>query len=135
MKRLVDIEKVHMARDNDDAEPEFLKDKSVFKDFREDTHNFLRKCFEEDFNFGKIPRTVKKDAEYYNEITRIKEFLFEHYVRINNVFLYYSGCSSYPLLSMNDFTVFAKTTGILDGETIKLTDLDIILTASCNSHH
>ena len=36
---------------------------------------------------------------------------------------------------MNDFTSFSHTTKILDGEIINLAALDLILVASCVSHH
>ena len=68
-------------------------------------------------------------------MARIKELLFEHYVRIINIFDFYSGTSNYPFFTMNDFTSFAHTTNILDGEVINLAALDLILVASCVSHH
>ena len=48
-KRLEDVETVHVAKDGEEEEPVFMKDRSVFRDYREDTHTFLRKCFEEDW--------------------------------------------------------------------------------------
>ena len=36
-RRLVDVETVHIAKDIDDIEPVFMKDRSVFRDYREDT--------------------------------------------------------------------------------------------------
>lgn len=107
-RRLLDIETVHIAKDVDDIEPVFMKDRSVFRDYREDTQNFLERCFEEDFAFSKIPRTIKKGSNFDKEIKDIKELLFEHYVRIYNIFDFYSGCSAYPTLGMNDFTSFAN---------------------------
>ena len=134
-KRLEDVETVHVAKDGEEEEPVFMKDRSVFRDYREDTHGFLRKAFEEDWQFGKIPRTVKKGQTHDEESARIKELLFEHYVRLINIFDYYSGCSSYPTISMNDFTSFANVTKILDHEFIGLAQLDLILVATCVSHH
>ena len=59
-----------------------------------------------------------------------------HYARITNIFYFYSGCSStYPMLSMNDFTSFAKLTGILDHDVISLAALDLALVATCMSSH
>mmetsp|Transcript_4014 Transcript_4014/g.5330 ORF Transcript_4014/g.5330 Transcript_4014/m.5330 type:complete len:177 (-) Transcript_4014:1161-1691(-) len=134
-KRLMDIETVHVAKNDDDIEPVFMKDRSVFKDYREDTHGFLERCFEQDFEFSKIPRTMKKGSNAEKELKEIKELLFENYVRIHNIFDFYSGSSAYPTLSMNDFTSFANTTKILDGEVINLAALDLILVAACVSHH
>ena len=113
------------------------KERSVFKDFREDTQVILQKCFDEDFSFSKIPKTIKKTgAEFDSEVERIKEILMVHYARITNIFYFYSGCSStYPMLSMNDFTSFAKLTGILDHDVISLAALDLALVATCMSSH
>jgi hypothetical protein len=59
-KRLDDVETVHIAKDGEVEEAIFMKDRSVFRDYREDTQTHLKKCFDEDWAFGKIPRTVKK---------------------------------------------------------------------------
>ena len=60
-KRLEDEDTLHSAKFGNEEEAVFMKDRSVFRDYREDTQPFLHKCFEEDFTFGKIPRTLKKD--------------------------------------------------------------------------
>jgi len=62
-KRLEDVDTVHQAKDADIEEPVFMKDRSVFRDYREDTQAFLKKCFDEDIYFGKIIRTIKKGAD------------------------------------------------------------------------
>ena len=80
----------------------------------------LKKCFDEDIWFGKIKRTIKKGPDQDNEFERIKDLLFEHYVRLINIFDYYAGASAYPTLGLNDFTSFCNTCGILDGEFIGL---------------
>lgn len=36
-KRLEDVDTVHQAKDDDIEEPVFMKDRSVFRDYREDT--------------------------------------------------------------------------------------------------
>ena len=53
-KRLEDIETVHQLRDGEDDELIFIKDRSVFKDYREDNDAFLKKCFDMDISWGKI---------------------------------------------------------------------------------
>lgn len=109
-----------------------MKDRSVFKDYKEDTDAYLKKCFEEDVQFSKIHKTVGKKSEE-GELKAILDLLFEHYERITNVFDYYSGISSYPTISMNDFTSFASHTKILDKVYIGLTELDLLLVATCVS--
>ena len=135
MKRLEDVETVHVAKAQGEEEAVFMKDRSVFKEYREDSQNFLRKCFEEDFWFGKIPRVIKKGNDHEKEIADIKELLFQNYVQIINIFDYYGGTSSYPCIGMMDFTEFARTCKFLDNEYVKLADLDLIQVATCVSHH
>ena len=109
--RLEDIDTVHIAKDALDEEAVFMKDRSVFKDYREDTTQFLQKCFDQDMDYAKVGRLFKKNPEMYD---KVKECMFGHYVQIINIFDYYSGASEYPRISMNDITSFAHHTGILD---------------------
>jgi hypothetical protein len=134
-RRLEDIDTVHVAKDGEEEEAVFMKDRSVFRDYREDTQVFIRKCFDEDNWFGKIVRTIKKGPDQLEEYEKIKDLLYEHYVRIMNIFVYYSGASSYPTIGMNDFTSFATTCKILDHDNIGLAQLDLLLVATCVSHH
>ena len=105
------MDTVFVARDAEEVEDVFMKDKSVFRDFREDTDEFLQKCFDQDMEYAKISRLFKKDTAVYD---RVKEILFEHYVTIINIFDFYSGISEYPRISMNDMTSFAHHTDLLD---------------------
>ena len=47
-KCLEQIETVFQAKDGDEDEAVFMKDRSVFRDYREDTIQYLMKCFDED---------------------------------------------------------------------------------------
>ena len=125
--RLEDIDTVHIARDAMDEEAIFMKDRSVFGPYREDTTAFLRKCFEQDMEYAKIGRLYKKSPEMYD---KVQETLFSHYVQLCNIFTYYSGKSEYPRISMNDMTSFAHHTGLLDQVNINLAGLDLLLVAS-----
>ena len=49
VKRLEDIATVHQAKDGEEDEAVFMKDRSVFRDYREDTDAYLQKCFDEDW--------------------------------------------------------------------------------------
>ena len=82
----------------------FMKDRSVFKDFRDDSVPFLKKCLEQDMEHSKLPRLFKKSPEEY---AAVKECLFNNYEQIVNIFTFYVGMSSYPTISMNDATAFA----------------------------
>lgn len=74
--------------------------------------------------YTKVQRTVKGEEEVLEDI---KELLFKHYVKINNIFLYYTGISTYPTISMNDFTSWSNKCNFIDGKWINLSTLDRIL--------
>jgi hypothetical protein len=122
--RVYDFDTVHTVKGGDDEEAVFMKDRSVFKDFRDDNKQFLKKCFEQDIEFSKIIRVVKNDVDQFEDI---KDILFKHYAKLNNIFLYYIGISSFPVISMNDFTSWSNKCGFVDGKWINLATLDRIL--------
>ena len=75
--RLEDVMKtVFVAKPPQEDAEIFLKDKSVFADFREDEDSFLLKCFEQDMTYAKVFKLFKKDPSVYE---RVKETLFSHY--------------------------------------------------------
>lgn len=75
-RRLEDIETVHQAKDGEELEAVFMKDRSVFRDYREDTTAFLQKCFDEDWGFGKIIKTINKKLDVPVEEQALKDILF-----------------------------------------------------------
>jgi hypothetical protein len=123
-RRIKDMDTVHMAKDADDDEAVFMKDRSVFRDFIENTPQRLRKAFDEDIQFSKIHKTCKSDEV---ELKKITDCLFSYYEKIMNVFHYYIGISTYPRISMNDFTSFSQKCYFMDNRTINLAALDRIL--------
>ena len=53
-----------------------MRDRSVFKDYREDTDPYLKKCFKQDMEYAKIFKLFK-DPDVYD---RVLETLFSHYM-------------------------------------------------------
>ena len=53
-----------------------MKERSVFKPFREDTDASREKCLNQDMQYAKIAKYYKKDVETYE---RVKACLLEHY--------------------------------------------------------
>lgn len=47
-KRLEEIETVFVLKVENNNEEVFMKERSIFKDFKEDTEDHLQQCFEED---------------------------------------------------------------------------------------
>ena len=133
-KRLEEIETVFISNTNALDEAVFMKERSIFKDFKEDTDDHLKQCFEQDMQWGKIARTVRK-GDVEKEFKKIKETLLKHYKRIVNIYTYYMGISSFPTISMNDFNSLAKHTGILDGVIMDQASFDLIYVATCVSNH
>lgn len=52
---------VSKEEDENDNRDKFDRSKSVFKNFKEDTDEILRKMFELDFSYSKIPRIIKNN--------------------------------------------------------------------------
>ena len=59
----MDFDAVNIVKGGDDEEVVFIKDRSVFKDYKDDNKNYLRKCFDQDIKYSKIIRTVKGEEE------------------------------------------------------------------------
>lgn len=66
----------HMEEDNADSSQKFNKNKSVFRNFRDDSEESLKKMFELDISYSKINRIVKNNE---SEINKIKDVLWSHY--------------------------------------------------------
>jgi hypothetical protein len=52
--------------DNDDKK--FIKDRSVFKNWKEDTDDLLRKMFENDMSYSKIHRVLRGNEDELSEV-------------------------------------------------------------------
>ena len=88
--------------------------------------------FEMDANFSKLIRVCKTDEA---ELARVKAKLWEHYHRIQNIFLFEIGRNDKAHLGQNDWLSFARKTKIFDNKIIDLATLDrtFILT-NVNTH-
>ena len=110
-KRTSELQQVTLSRYVQQAEQvKFIKERSVWKKFQEDTPEFLMKMLEQDIKYGKTSKLTKqkKDAD------DLKEVLFKYYLEVKNIFLYIASNSSYPTMGLNDFTTFINTSKIMD---------------------
>jgi len=130
--RVAALDMVYVAKQQDEGEDVFMKDRSIFKDYKDDDITHLRACFDEDIWFGKIGKLFKKDPE---EFDKVKDCLFHHFVDIANIFHYYSGTSAYPVIGYNDFYSFARHTGIFADEVLTLAELDLVFISANVVHH
>ena len=70
------------------------------------------------------------------EFKKIKDTLWKHYARLLNIYKFELGtASTYPTISMNDFTSFGNRTKIIDGKNLLLANLDLLLVATNVSTH
>jgi hypothetical protein len=97
--------------DEDDEEDKFEKGKSIFKNFKEDNEEILRKMFELDMGYSKITRVIKNNDE---EFHIVKDILWKNYARIKGIYLSSTTSSEYPILSWNDFTILCNKCKIVD---------------------
>ena len=101
---------------------------SVFKDYKFDTEELLKKCFEFDWEHSKIPKLVKDDSERL----KVKNFLWENYRVIKEAYKYYSSVSPQgEIWSVGQmaFTEFCYECKLFDS-TFRLADVDFQLKAS-----
>jgi len=68
----------------------------------------ISKAFLEDISLTKIERTYRRD------FVTIKEVLQANYMSIVSIFMFYAGQSNmYPVMSIDDFMLFCRDTGLL----------------------
>lgn len=104
-ERRRELQKVTLGRNIYATEQiKFNKAKSVFKNFQEDTPDFLMKMLEQDLKFGKLDKLCKTPEDF----AKLKASCFKHYLQLKNIFLYVASNSSYPTIGLNDYTTFTN---------------------------
>lgn len=110
-----------------------MKDRSVFKDFKDENKVFLKKCFEEDMKYSKVLKFLRNDQTVYNDVN---EMMLNHYPRLICIHQFYAGISNYPVIGMNDFTSWAQKCNFIDGKLVNLATIDrILITTNVNTHN
>eukprot|EP00357_Protocruzia_adherens_P001184 CAMPEP_0115016550 /NCGR_PEP_ID=MMETSP0216-20121206/27513_1 /TAXON_ID=223996 /ORGANISM="Protocruzia adherens, Strain Boccale" /LENGTH=922 /DNA_ID=CAMNT_0002387047 /DNA_START=323 /DNA_END=3091 /DNA_ORIENTATION=+ len=98
-------------------------ERSIFKGYKPDSQSLLNRCFEVDWNCSRIPRLIK-DAE---QCEAVKEIFRENYRVIREVYKVLAACNVQGLtfaVTLNTFTEFCNSTGIIDGRAMQLADVD-----------
>ena len=80
----------------------FDKDKTVWKNFKDDDDAMIDECLEQDLKWGKVMRLCKLDEDK----AALKKCLRKHYLDIKNMFLLIASNSNYPTIGLNDYTTF-----------------------------
>ncbi|CDW72567.1 UNKNOWN [Stylonychia lemnae] len=106
-------------KDGKGAASKFDKMRSVFRNFREDSEETLRKMFELDFASSKISRIIKNNDD---ELGLVRELIWNNYNKLRQTFLTLILTSEYPIITWNDFTIFCNKCKVVD----KICNLSII---------
>mmetsp|Transcript_26785 Transcript_26785/g.25810 ORF Transcript_26785/g.25810 Transcript_26785/m.25810 type:complete len:162 (-) Transcript_26785:686-1171(-) len=97
---------------------------SVFKDYVPDNEAMLTKCFDLDWSCSKIPKFIKDERDREN----CKQYLRSIYKSIREVYKSYAGispCNGVPSIGSNVFQDIVNSCGIIDGDLVKLSDIDL----------
>lgn len=101
--------------------------KSIFKTFKLENEELLKKTFELDFKYTKIRKIFKN---HVGEFEAIKALLWKNYEKLKNIFLTAILNSEYPVVSWNDFTIICNKCKIPDNKACNLSTIDRIFIAT-----
>jgi NLR family CARD domain-containing protein 3 len=105
------------------TKPKWKQETSVFKKYRVDNTKIFEQCFEFDWEWGRIPNMIKNTEEQQ----KVKKFLKQHYRLMREWYRYYAGNNPWgilPCIGQNAFNELISTTGIVDHNKMKLSDID-----------
>jgi hypothetical protein len=108
----------------------FKKERSVWKDFQEDTDEFLWKMLMQDLEYGKL-MSIKEIKENKDAVIKCISKL---YPKIKNIFLFLASNSSYPTLSFNDTTEFIRRSQLF-GKFLSLARMDQLMIKTNQSNN
>ena len=96
---------------------------SVFKDYKFDTDHLFNQCFEFDWERTKIPKLIKDVAQQ----NAIRKMLRANYRNFREVYKHYSSLGQQAgvwSIGQNAFSDLCTQCNLVDGVTLKLSDLD-----------
>lgn len=97
--------------------------KSVFKPWIKDTSTSLKLTLDMDLLKWKAPRFVKQQSD----LEKVYEVMLENFQKLKSLYTGLISCDSYPQIGLNEFTAFARESGITDnGFPQSLVDLQFI---------
>jgi len=89
----------------------FKKNKSVFKDWKEDTETTLKKSCEHDFSCWKLSKFMQKDPE---DIEKVEELIAKHLPMLKTLHIYTASKSNFPYVDVPGFKAFIDSFPIID---------------------
>jgi hypothetical protein len=90
---------VKQGKMNSGVEKPYDRQKTVFKDWREDTEQKIEQSFNHDASYWRVPQFIK-DLKQQDEVADIVK---ENYAVLKAIFTYYAGRSSFPYLGNLEF--------------------------------
>lgn len=96
---------------------------SIFKEYRADTEEFDRECFESDWVTMKRPKISNEQ-----EFAQIRIELFKNYKTIKQMFKYFGQFMGNTFaINLSTFTdIIRDELNLIDGEVIRLSDIDLM---------
>jgi len=97
---------------------------SVFKDYKPETDEVLKRCFEVDFETSRIQKVVKKP----DELEKVRTLLFNAYKKLKGAYKYYSsisGSGDVWAIGTNMFTDLLTKCKMFDEVNLGLKDADL----------
>lgn len=104
----------------------FNKANSVFRDFKEENEDFIRRQLENDGTYNKLNRFIKDPGE----LARTYDVLRKYYRPLRDQFFtQIAKEKSYPVIDWIDFTDYCKDVNVMDAN-LKMSDVDRIFIAT-----
>jgi len=98
-----DVKKLQIVR-------RFIKETSVFAQWKLDDANTIKKCLEHDFKYWKVSKFLKDKLDYNN----LAECVKQNFPKLKAIHLYLCAKSNFPSTTMNDFTTYARKAKLHD---------------------
>lgn len=85
----------------------FIKNQSVFKDWKEDTPISLSKTLLNDIKYWKVKKFIKDEQEYNDTVQVLLKFID----KIKKVYIDLISSSTFPSISWIDFSNYSQKVG------------------------
>jgi len=119
--RDTDVRPVRKTDKSSEEKKEFIKERSVFAEFRLDDEISLRKAFEMDVRRWKLKDATLKKAE----ADKILLFLYKKYTTVRSIFMRYAAWNCYPFVSLEGFADCLDECKVYDNDFKKLDAMKI----------
>lgn len=88
----------------------FVRESTIFADFRIDNDLMLDKCYKLDNKEWKINRLTKSEEDLANTLKAVRQY----YPLLKEIFIFVAAQSKYPHITQMDFSRFLQSANVLD---------------------